>query len=113
MRSIVTMALVLSIAGRAAAQSAEPATPPLPPEELSESMAVGLSLGTTLVSWVALVTTLSVDEHNKIALPITGLAVMAAPSLGHWYAGSPWTRGLALRAAGLLSFGLAASRVST
>src|SRR5678816_4792527 len=100
MRSIVTMALVLSMAGRAAAQSAEPraaSPPPSQEEELSETTALGLSIGPTVVAWVALVATLEVDDDNRVAIPLAGLGILAAPSFGHWYAGSPWTRGLALR----------------
>jgi hypothetical protein len=112
MRSIVTMALVLAIAGNAAAQSAEPhaAPPPPPEEELSETMALGLSVGPTVVAWVALIATLEVDDDNRVAIPLAGLGIMAAPSFGHWYAGSPWTRGLAVRTAALLPFGIALSR---
>ncbi|HEY6177776.1 MAG TPA: hypothetical protein VIX73_25145 [Kofleriaceae bacterium] len=113
MRSIVTIALVLSIAGKAAAQPAEPRAAPAPPEEeLSESMALGLSIGPTLVAWVGLVATASIDDDNRVALSLGGLAAMAAPSFGHWYAGSPWTRGLALRTAALLPLGLALTRTS-
>jgi hypothetical protein len=110
MRSIATMALVLSMAGRAAAQSAEPPAPPPPEEELSETMALGLSIGPTVVAWVAVAATLSVDDDNRVALSLAGLGTLAAPSFGHWYAGTPWTRGLVLRTAALLPFGVALSR---
>ena len=115
MRSIATLVLVLSIAGSAAAQPAEPpaTAPPPPPEELSESMALGLSLGTTLVAWSALFVTAAFDDGNKVAVPVVGIAVLGAPSLGHWYADSPWTRGLALRTGGLLSLGLAMTQTSS
>ena len=111
MKAIVTMALVLAIAGRAAAQPTEPraAPPPPPEEELSETTALGLSIGPTVVAWVALVATLSVDDDSRIAIPFAGLGILA-PSFGHWYAGSSWTRGLALRTAALLPFGIALNR---
>lgn len=114
MRSIVTMALVLAIAGNAAAQPAEPraAPPPPPEEELSETMALGLSAGPTAVAWVALIATLEVNDDSRVAIALAGLGIMASPSFGHWYAGSPWTRGLALRTAALLPFGIALSRAS-
>src|ERR1043165_7460450 len=114
MRSIVTIALVLSIAGKAAAQPAEPRAAPAPPEEeLSESMALGLSIGPALVAGVGLVATASIDDDNRVALSLGGLTAMAAPSFGHWYAGSPWTRGLALRTAALVPRGLALNRASS
>jgi len=104
----VTIALVLSIAGKAAAQPAEPpAASPPPPEELSESTALGLSIGPTIVAWVAVAATAAFDGDNRVAQSLGGLAVLAAPSFGHWYAGTPWTRGLALRTAALLPLGLA------
>ena len=106
------MALVLLIAGRAAAQPAEPPAAPQPPqeEELSETTALGLSIGPTVVAWVALIVTLEVDDDNRVAIPLAGLGILAAPSFGHWYAGSPWTRGLALRTAALLPLGYALTR---
>src|ERR1043166_3206441 len=111
MKPIAAIVMVLVLASRAAAQPVEPPAAPLPPpEELGERTAVELSVGTTVVAWTALIATTQYHEHNRVALSFLGLAVFAAPGLGQWYAGSAWTRGLALRTAGLLSLGLAASQ---
>jgi len=67
---------------------AEPPAPPPLPEELSQATAVGLSVGTTLVAWTALIATASIDGDNHVALPFAGIAVLVAPGLGQWYAGS-------------------------
>jgi hypothetical protein len=110
--------LALAIAGTAAAQPAmtPPSTSPLPPsawppptmqpgEALSESTAVWLSLGGTVASWGLIAVASQMDERlggnaGNIA-SIGALGTLLAPSFGHWYAGSYFTRGLGMRLAGV------------
>jgi hypothetical protein len=121
--AIVVGSLLLSLAGRADAQpgmtplpSTPEATPaPMPAsapagsaEPLSEDLALWLSVGGSVGSWTlligALYLDLSDDQGDSLALSGIGAAsVVLAPSLGHWYADTTFTRGMGLRAAGLVS----------
>jgi hypothetical protein len=134
-----TALLVLAMAGTAAAQpgvtapttappdatspiAAPPgatspiAAPPQPTqqpgEELSEGTAVWLSLGGTLASWTLIGVATNTDNQGsntgRIAA-IGAFGTLLAPSFGHWYARSFFTRGLALRLAGALSAFLGAA----
>jgi len=103
MRAVAAVVVVVFTTGVAAAQPAPapPADPPRPGrvlDEVSETTALTLSLGGTLLS-AGLVTAGWLDESPGL----TGLGVLgayAAPSFGHWYSGDYWTRGLGLRLAG-------------
>lgn len=110
--------LALAIAGTAAAQPAmtPPSMAPLPPsasppptmqqgEALSESTAVWLSLGGTVASWGLIAVASQMEEGpgsnaGNIA-SIGALGTLLAPSFGHWYAHSYFTRGLGMRVAGV------------
>jgi hypothetical protein len=75
-----------------------PVTGPLPGEK-SPGLAVTLSLGGTVASYVLIV---AADETQNDGLATLGaLGVFLMPTAGHWYAGKVWTDGLTLRAAGI------------
>jgi hypothetical protein len=129
----LALAVVLSLAGRAAAQpgltppGSTPMAEPMPEPEidpelaplpapaqpprdeagapLSEGTALALSLGGTVVSWGLLGAAHYVYDKNGQATAMMGLVggfgIVAAPSAGHWYAGTRGTRGLAVRLAGV------------
>jgi hypothetical protein len=119
MRSVVvTLSLVLVLAGTAAAQPgmteptpmpAQPMQPmqqPMPQgEQLSEGTALGLSLGGTIVSWVLVGVASGQNNQSSGSTETMGtigaFGTMFAPSFGHWYAHSFATRGLGLRALGI------------
>jgi hypothetical protein len=105
--------IVLALAGPAFAQPGmtepAPAPAPMPPPaptggELSESAALGLSIGGTVGSWALLIGAAhySKDGEGAGVLGTFGaIGVMVGPSFGHWYAGKYVTRGLGLRALGI------------
>lgn len=107
MRSLVAASILL-VASIAEAQpgAMEPASPhpqPPPPDEVSESTALALSLGATLGSYGALTFAVAVPTSASGWLGTAGaLGIIGAPTAGHWYSGRLATRGLGLRAAGLL-----------
>jgi hypothetical protein len=75
-----------------------PVTGPLPGEK-SPGVAVTLSLGGTVASYVLLV---AAEETQNDGLATLGaLGVFLMPTAGHWYAGKLWTDGLTLRLAGI------------
>lgn len=94
---MASVALLVSLAKPAAAQ----------PEPLSEGAALGLSLGTTVVSWSVMVGAGSIEDETTATTvaAVAGLGTLIAPSTGHVYAGQIITRGLVLRGAGLASLG--------
>jgi hypothetical protein len=75
-------------------------------EERSERTALALSAGGAVAS-AALVTVAIVDngQHDELG-PIAGVVTLATPSLGQWYAGKAWSRGMTLRVAGGLALGV-------
>lgn len=78
--------------------------PPVIVEETprSENLALGLSLGGTAVSWALLVAgAQSSEELGAVGL----LGTFLAPSIGHWYRGAVLTRGMGVRAVGVVAFG--------
>ena len=86
----------------AAAAPADADTDPRPPR--SENVALGLSLGGSLMSvglMAAALSDLPNDDSDAATLWATGILTLAiTPSLGHLYAGDVWTPGLGVRAAG-------------
>jgi hypothetical protein len=81
------------------------APPPAPPrpqpalgDQLSESTAVSLSLGGTLVSYLVVVGGAASGSGELATVGVLG--TLLAPSFGHWYRGAPFTRGMGLRALG-------------
>jgi hypothetical protein len=81
------------------------APPPAPPQpqpalggQLSESTAVSLSLGGTLVSYLVIVGGAASGSGEVAVAGVLG--TLLAPSFGHWYRGAALTRGLGLRALG-------------
>jgi hypothetical protein len=73
--------------------------------ELSESMALGLSLGVTTVSWGTLLALGYLGDGDGLSegsLFLCGLGTFLGPSIGHVYAGKLATRGLGIRALGVL-----------
>ena len=100
MRRAVALTLAL-LASTAAAQPG--ATRPQPVDERDEGTALALSLGGTLGSYAALAFAIAVDSPASGAIGTIGaIGIVAAPTAGHWYAGRIVTRGLGLRAAGLV-----------
>ncbi|HUQ01897.1 MAG TPA: hypothetical protein VM261_05340 [Kofleriaceae bacterium] len=111
---VVAVTLVLLVARDARAQPGNtPVTapaygpyapaPPAPtgplPGEKSPGIAMTLSLGGTIASYVLIV---AADEGQNDGLATLGaLGVFLMPTSGHWYAGKVWTDGLTLRAAGI------------
>jgi hypothetical protein len=88
------------------ASQAEPTpTQPLPGDERSEGVALGLSVGGTVASWAMIGAAVAMDRPGNdtaASLARVGLVgAVLAPSFGHWYAGTFATRGLGLRLAGL------------
>jgi len=77
--------------------------PMLNREPLNETVALSFSLGATVVSWGLFV--MGASEENGGAMGIGLVGTFLGPSMGHWYAGSVLTRGMAVRALGALSFG--------
>lgn len=75
-----------------------PVTGPIPGEK-SPGIALSLSLGGTVGSYVLAV---AGGETESDGLSTVGaIGVFLAPSFGHWYAGKGWTDGLTLRLAGI------------
>lgn len=75
-------------------------------KERSERTALALSAGGAVAS-AALVTVAIVDNGRHDGLgPIAGVVTLATPSLGQWYAGKAWSRGMTLRVAGGLAMGV-------
>jgi hypothetical protein len=75
-----------------------PVTGPLPGEK-SPGIALSLSLGVTVGSYVLAV---AGEETQSDGLSTVGaLGIFLGPTVGHWYAGKGWTDGLTLRLAGL------------
>ena len=78
-------------------------------DEVDEDIAVGLSLGGTVVSWGLLIAGGQMENGGMATLGAVG--TMFGPSLGHWYSRKTFTRGLGLRALGLgaatIAFGMA------
>jgi hypothetical protein len=107
---LVTLVALVGLARVSAAQPSmtppsqmapmTPMAPAQPSEPLSENVALGLSLGGTVASY-GLLFGAGIEGYSATA-ELLGLGgVLLAPSFGHWYAGKFFTRGLALRAAGL------------
>jgi hypothetical protein len=122
MRSDVVIAfLVVAITGTASAQPGLTA-PSVPPRagpqgtqrpsgglqhaevpagwELSESTAVWLSVGGTAASWGLILAATQLDGSGTGVATLAALCTIGAPGLGHMYADSFATRGLALRFGG-------------
>ena len=79
----------------------EPRPAPVEGKSLSETAALTLSLGGTAVSWALLVS----GVRNSEDLGAVGLiGTFLAPSIGHWYRGAWVTRGMGVRAVGVLTF---------
>jgi hypothetical protein len=112
--AIIAAALLLGLAGHAAAQpSAFPAAPAseqppvraTPGEPRSEKLALAISLGGTVASWGLVLGAdhmTSGSQSSRIMFTFGAAGAILAPSVGHWYAGGAITRGLGLRAGGLL-----------
>ena len=77
---------------------------PSPADDLSEGIALGLSIGGTAVSWAMIGVVVAADSPRSSAEQTIGrigvLGAFLAPSFGHWYAHRFATRGLGLRAVG-------------
>lgn len=82
-----------------------PVPPPPPPVagpipgEKSPGIALALSLGGTVGSYVLAVAGGETQSDELSSMGAIG--VFLAPSFGHWYAGKGWTDGLTLRLAGV------------
>jgi len=122
MKLAVTLVAVALAAGSGSAR-AQPGTvapapapaPPAPPapygygyveapvapayDQVSEDVALGLSLGGTVASYALLIVGGATD--NPTAGTVGAIGAMVAPSLGHWYSHHYLTRGMGLRLAGV------------
>jgi hypothetical protein len=97
----------------AASSPVAPAPPaPAPPAEgdSDEGTANLLAVGGTLASWTVLLAAASTGHGNNGAVPLAGVSTLLAPSFGHWYAGTPVTGWLGLRAAAVLGLIIVVSR---
>lgn len=100
MRALAVIGFVVAFAGASAAQPA-PQSPPSD-DELAAPAALALSFGGTVASYTLLVYTRSHEQYGGDLKPgIAWLGAGLAPSFGHWYAGTFFTRGLGVRASGL------------
>ncbi|MEO8698433.1 MAG: hypothetical protein ABI867_00280 [Kofleriaceae bacterium] len=82
-----------------------------PPPPRSPTVAIALSLGTTLAGIAAFAVAGRIDQTDERAWLATGAVLLAiGPTTGHAYAGSPLNAGLAVRlasgAVGLAGLGL-------
>lgn len=72
--------------------------------EKSEDTAIVMSVGGTIASWSVLLGSQKLargHDDTFVALVATGMVgTLSAPSLGHWYAGHGWTKGLQIRLVG-------------
>ncbi len=111
-RSLLGGVLMVGLASSAHAQPGmtptAPVTAPVSTEpRLSESTALGASLGGTLGSWAMVVAAAAMSgaegssDGSDLLGSIGGIGTFLAPSFGHWYAGSFFTRGMGLRAVGM------------
>lgn len=103
--AIAAGTVLLTLAAPAAAQpGAQPGTPVASPVERpkSEGAALALSVGGTLVSGGILLAGLAITSEELSLVGVGGAVTL--PSLGHWYAGAYFTRGMALRLSGLAVF---------
>jgi hypothetical protein len=69
--------------------------------EKSESTAVALSLGGTLLSYALVYASSESDTGDEAMATVGMLGTVFAPSFGHWYAGKFATTGLGMRGAAL------------
>jgi hypothetical protein len=67
-------------------------------DDLGETTAIALSLGGTVASWVMVAA-----SSNGSLVAIGAFGTLFAPSLGHWYARSYFTRGLGVRLLGVVA----------
>jgi hypothetical protein len=106
MRSLVIVAVLVPTIAHAQPGVVDPEPPVMMPQAIpvrvdtvSEDVAVGLSLGGTVASWGLLLA--GGKMGNDTMATIGAIGTMFAPSLGHWYSHSVFTRGLGIRALGL------------
>ncbi len=102
----VVVATAIALAGAAAPARAQPGTyaPPAAPiaGQVDENVALGLSLGGTVLSWGLMIGAAYSENRDTAGLATVGaLGTFFAPSFGHWYAHSALTRGMGIRALGL------------
>ena len=101
MRPFVIGMVVALVPRLAAAQPG--VTEPAPhPEEKSEGTALALSLGTTAAAW-GLVALGSESKKWEDIASYGALTTIFTPSIGHWYAGKFFTRGMGVRLGGAAS----------
>ena len=106
----LALLLVVALPAVAAAQSSAPgASPPDTSRPETAAPAVvdpydpwvvaGVSLAG---SAVAIGTGMyAIDQKNEDLLMVSGIALLALPTAGHWYVGETWSTGLLIRGAGL------------
>ena len=105
MRKLLVTAFILATSATALAQPTEaPTAPTKSPDKALALSAAGTAAGIgMMVGGLALNPTERPEAGWGVFL--TGVAVTTAgPSLGHAYAGDPWTAGLAIRGGGAVAF---------
>jgi hypothetical protein len=121
MRLVLIASFLLAMASRAAAQPGTLAPLPAVPSTTSspvapvdgdrnEDTAVFLAAGGTLASWTALLVAAGADHGHNAGVPFAAVSALLAPSLGHWYAGTPLTGWLGLRVGAVVGLFYVASR---
>jgi hypothetical protein len=102
---------ILVVVGTSTAQAQPSRTLPITsapsgpvPGELSETTALELSLGGTLASYGAVGLAIATAPNQMTGYLGTAgiIGTLIAPTFGHWYAGAIVTRGMGLRAGGLV-----------
>jgi hypothetical protein len=104
-RFTVVLAIVLAASSAQAQPGAQVPAGPVP-GELSETTALELSLGGTVASYGAIGLAIATAPNTATGYLGTAgiIGAFVAPTFGHWYGGAIVTRGLGLRAGGVLVF---------
>jgi hypothetical protein len=93
-RAVPTFLVLVALVGAASAD---------PPRAKRRDVAILLALGGTIAPFVLAAPATSSEHPSNLAIGFAaagGVALVAAPSAGHWYAGTPVTWGLGMRVVG-------------
>lgn len=102
MKSVVIAALLFA---SQTAQAQPGNVAPARVDRVDEDVALGLSLGGTVLSWGLLISSayMNNDQGSGSLATVGAIGTMFAPSFGHWYAHKPLTRGMGIRALGVVA----------